>query len=190
MEKREAKQIILVGTNGTGKSTLLSRLVKASNKVGRRVLIVTPDPVEWREVEEIKPTAKLLRRKGGFEGVRKVIFMSMQETLKPIGEYYFDGVLIFDDCRSYFPSHTNMILKDIFIRRRQKMRDTIMVTHGFTDIPPQYFTNTRRYYVFLTLDNVDERKKKIRDFTKVKEVVERVNRIAKTTPHYYEMIDV
>lgn len=189
MAERKTEHIIILGTNGTGKTTLLQELVNKANENGRRALIITPDPVEWRHVEEIQPTAKELR-KGGFTGVRKIVYYGETATLKPIGEFYFDGVLIFDDCRAYFGSQTLPTLKNIFIRRRQYMRDIIIIGHGFTDIPPQYYTYTTMFILFKTVDNMSKRKGTISNYEATKLVVDRVNRKSLTDPHYKEVMKV
>jgi GTPase SAR1 family protein len=186
---RKTHQIIIVGTNGTGKTTLLAELVKNANNTGRRALIITPDPVEWQNVEEIQPDSNLLRQ-NGFTGVRKIVYYSESETLKPISDHYFDGLLIFDDCRAYFGSQTLPTLKNIFIRRRQYMRDIIIVGHGFTDIPPQYYTYTTMFILFKTVDNIIKRKNTISNFDEVKRITEKVKQKAKTNPHYKEIIYV
>jgi GTPase SAR1 family protein len=186
---RKAHHIIITGTNGTGKTTLLRQIVKEAIVQGRRALIITPDPVEWRDVEEIQPDSTLLRR-GGFMGVKKIVYFSESETLSPISDHYFDGLLIFDDCRAYFGANTHPILKKIFIRRRQNMRDIIIVAHGFTDIPPQYYTYTTMFILFKTVDNIQKRKSTIVNYEKIKIIVERVNKKALINEHYKEIINV
>ena len=47
---RQSLFFIIVGTNGTGKTTLLNKLIAES---GRKALIVEPDGFEWRDVKEI-----------------------------------------------------------------------------------------------------------------------------------------
>ena len=184
---RKAHQIIILGTNGTGKTTLVAQLVQEAVKAGKRALIVVADPVDWRQVEEIEPQPSLLR-KGGFSGVRKLVYQSDKDTLSPIKDYYFDGLLIFDDCRAYLRANTPPELKNIFIRRRQFMRDIVIVGHGFTDVPPQFFTYTTMFILFKTVDNIERRKSVVLDYEKVKAVVERVNKAAQKNPHYNEKI--
>ena len=45
--ERAAKLVILLGTNGTGKTTMLRNILQKS---GQRALIVTPDDVEWTDL--------------------------------------------------------------------------------------------------------------------------------------------
>lgn len=84
---RKSHQIVILGTNGTGKSTLVKELVQVANEKGRRALIITPDPVEWQQYAEIEPDINLLKQ-NGFTGTRKIVYFSESETLKPIKEYY------------------------------------------------------------------------------------------------------
>lgn len=186
---RDAKQIIVLGFNGTGKTTLLRELIEKAIKAGRRALIIVPDLNDWRDIEEIEPDPKLLR-KGGFEGVHKILFMGIQETLIPVAEYYFDGLLFFDDCRSYLPANTPMSLKNLFIRRRQKMLDVFLIAHGFTDIPPQYYTNTSDYILFFTNDEIELRRKYIKNYEVIKKIVDQVNKKAQKDYHYKRMVNV
>lgn len=190
MGARAVDQICVLGKNGTGKTTFLRKeVIEPVIKAARRVLIVTPHYNEWEEVEEIEPTARLLR-KNGFKGVRKIVYTTEELTLHPISNYYFDGILILDDCKFYLPNQTSMILQRIFIARRQFMRDVFLVAHGFSQIPPTYFTFNTKYVLFATSDKVEVRKSKISNYEEVAKVKERVDRKAKKNPHYKEMITV
>ncbi|GET30513.1 GTP-binding protein [Prolixibacter sp. SD074] len=56
---RPAKQIILLGFNGTGKTTLTRKFVESEVKRGGKVLVITPDFAEWNDLPETlleKPT--------------------------------------------------------------------------------------------------------------------------------------
>ena len=49
---RQSLFFIIVGTNGTGKTTLLNKLI---NEKGGKSLVIDPDGLEWQQVQEIKP---------------------------------------------------------------------------------------------------------------------------------------
>ena len=70
------------------------------------------------------------------------------------------------------------------------MRDVVIVGHGFTDIPPQYFTYTTKFILFKTTDNMIKRKNTISNFEAAQKVVERVNRKAMSNPHYKEALKI
>ena len=52
MSYRQSLFFIIVGTNGTGKTTLLNQLI---NEKGGKSLVIDPDGMEWSHVEEIQP---------------------------------------------------------------------------------------------------------------------------------------
>ena len=188
--ERETKQTLFIGYNGTGKSTLVRKIMEAyTAKAGSRALIVTPDASEWQDVEE---TALLLPSDFEFTGSRRFIWSFIRKedlaAMERLRKWYFDGMLIFDDCRSYLTANTNDWLKYLYIRRRQKMIDLMLVTHGFTDVPPQAFTNCSDLFLFKTVDNIDRRKNELINFDEILKAQERVNRKAETNKHYYERI--
>lgn len=168
---RAAKQIIILGFNGTGKTTLTRKFVNRALRRKEKVLVITPDFAEWTDIPET-----LLDRPSDFEftGVRRFIWED-SSVLKKINLYYFNGLIVFDDCRAYLSAVTDPELKRLYIRRRQKMIDIIMCGHGFTDVPPQAFTNCSEFILFLTKDNISRRKNVILNYDKVAESQARVN---------------
>lgn len=183
-ETRQPKQIVVVGTNGTGKTTLVKEIVKEQLKLGRRVLVVVPDDCEWNFFPDVNP--RFPERIAWYKGARKIIYFD--GLLDIIREKFRDGMVIFDDCRAYFKSSLDNSLHSLLIRRRQQMIDVIAVAHGFTEVPPKFFTFATHYAIFNTRDNVDRRKDVIGDFEAFKTAVERVKQKALTNPHYYEII--
>lgn len=185
MKRRETKQTIVLGFNGTGKSTLIKSIVKAYlGKPGRKALIITPDYAEWTDVEET-----FLEKPSDFDftGARKYVFEDIS-ILSSINKYLFDCLLVFDDCRSYMEASTDKRLKRLYIRRRHRMIDVVLVGHGFTDVPPKAFTNATDIWLFQTKDNIEERKRALRNFQEMVKAQERVNEKAKTNKHYKELI--
>ena len=181
---RAAKQIIILGFNGTGKTTLTRRFVERAMKRGEKVLVITPDFAEWTDITET-----LLEKPTDFEftGARRFIWEDVS-VLKKINNYFFNGLVVFDDCRAYLSAVTDPELKRMYIRRRQKMVDIIMCGHGFTDVPPQAFTNCSEFILFLTKDNIARRKNVILEYDKVAEAQTRVNLRATKDIHYYEIV--
>lgn len=188
--ERETKQTIVLGYNGTGKSTLVRKIIEAYTKQpGRKALIVTPDFSEWNDVEE---TQLMKPSDFQFEGIRRYIWTFINKddraAMDRLRQWYFDGMLIFDDCRSYLQASTNDWLKYLYIRRRQKMIDLMLVTHGFTDVPPQAFTNCSDLFLFKTVDNIDRRKNELINFDEILSHQARINKKAESNKHYYERI--
>lgn len=179
---RPAESNIILGANGTGKTTLLRSILQSSNQ---RTLIVTPDDIEWTDYEAVtldKPEDFI------FTGIRRHVFdTSKNGTLKKL-EFFKKGILVFDDCRSYFPAKTPPELHQLLIRRRQREVDVFAVGHGFTEVPPVFFTFANGIFLFRTTDNIIRRKDCLKDFDKTAGAQVRVNHKAKSDPHYVEYI--
>ena len=183
---RTSKLIVVLGANGTGKTTFVKQICAATRQ---RVLIITPDDAEYNEIDAygnmLYPMNEL-RTKDDFmfDGVCKHIF-DPQRTMKVLHNFKC-GMIIFDDCRAYFQARTEQALHELMIRRRQREIDMIAVGHGFTEVPPKFFTFATDYVLFRTEDSIDTRKPYIRSFDKVKRMQAHVNRKAKNAPHYHK----
>jgi len=186
-QARTPKLIIVLGTNGTGKTTLAKKLVcNELKKKESHVLIVTPDDMEWGSIPWVHPSFK--HRIRTYVGVRKIIYE--KGLLGNIWENFRSGLLIFDDCRSYFRAKTDDELLTVLIRRRQLMSDIIVIGHGFTQTPPAFFTFATHFALFKTIDNIDRRKDEIQNFEVMKQAQQRINEKAIKDPHYFEIIKV
>ena len=183
--ERVGKTVIMVGTNGTGKTTMLRQILHNS---GQRALIVTPDDVEWQQYPE---TPLLAADDFVFDGIRRHIF-SPRHTLEAI-THFRKGIIVFDDCRSYLGDKTDERIRDLFIRKRQRELDVFAVAHGFTQVPPVFFTFATDYFVFHTLDNIVRRKNCITDdsaFERIKQAQAELKKEFANNPHAYRRIKV
>jgi len=182
---RTPKQIIVLGTNGTGKTTFVKKLVISElKKKNSHILIVVPDDMEWNTVEFVHP--KFPERIERYVGARKIVYFD--GLLDIIRERFRDGLLIFDDCRAYFTASLDRDLHSLLIRRRQMMVDIIAVGHGFSEVPPKMFTFSTHIVLFNTLDNIAGRKNVIRNFEELKDAQTRINEKAIKDPHTFEII--
>lgn len=187
MKPRTPKQIIILGTNGTGKTTLAKKLVLSElKKKDSHVLVIVPDDMEWHTLPWVHP--RFPHRIETYVGARKIIYEP--GILDIIRDRFRNGLLVFDDCRAYFDASLDRDLHSLLIRRRQQMTDIIVVGHGFTEVPPKFFTFATHYALFKTIDNIDRRKPVIQNFEEMKEAQQRVNERARVEPHYYEIIKV
>lgn len=180
MEERAAMLTIILGFNGTGKTTVLRRILESS---GTRALVVTPDDIEWTDCEENELRS---RSDYGFEGIQRHIF-DPDRTLDAL-RYYRKGTLVFDDCRSYFGDSTDPRVRDLLIRRRQREVDVFAVGHGFTQVPPVFFTFASDYILFKTVDNIRRRKDCITNFEWLERCQREVNASAVRDPHFFRHI--
>lgn len=182
---RDARFILIIGTNGTGKSTLSRKLI---NAMPDPALVITPDAAEWRDLPETfleKPSDFSIKA-----NTRHVF--NYTSTMDMVDAYAGEQTILFDDCRAYFDPTTKKELGTVFIRRRQRMIDIIAVGHGFTEVPPRFFTFCTELFLFRTTDNPHKRRDTIRAgmFDNVIEAVERVNKKASIpgNEHYFELI--
>ncbi|NOY50453.1 MAG: ATP-binding protein [Chlorobi bacterium] len=186
MTERTTQLIIVLGYNGTGKTTLIKKMIAESLKNGRRVLIVTPDDIEFLTIPVVHP--KFTHHLRTYTGARRMIYED-KDTLHSIINHFSNGLLIFDDCRAYFTAALDKELHELLIRRRQKMLDIVAVGHGFTEVPPKFFTFASKVILFRTNDNIDRRKDVLKDFQKMAFYQEKINKEAETSPHVYTIID-
>lgn len=181
--QRAAKLTVILGTNGTGKTTLLEQILTSTPD---KSLVITPDDAEWRKYDEVELTTA---DDYLYQGIRRHIFNPNKKTGTLSRLHLFKiGKLVFDDCRSYLKAATDDIIHALLIRRRQRMVDVFAVGHGFNEVPPVFFTFPSEIILFRTVDNIDRRKDCLKDFDKMKQAQLRVNQKAETEPHYYEVI--
>ncbi len=183
--ERVGKTVVIVGRNGTGKTTMLRQILENSNQ---RALIITPDDVEWDDCPE---TRLETRTDYVFDGLARHIF-DPHRTLDAI-RLFRKGIIVFDDCRSYLTDATDDRMRELFIRKRQRELDIFAVAHGFTQVPPVFFTFADEYFVFDTLDNVSRRKNCITDDAVFQRIVQAQSELKKEFPtnrHAYRRITV
>jgi Cdc6-like AAA superfamily ATPase len=186
---RTPKLIIVLGTNGTGKTTFVKKLlINELKKKDSHVLVTVPDDMEWGSLPYVHP--KFPHRIENYVGARKVIYFD--GLIDVVRERFRNGMVIFDDCRAYWNKQNAVEgdLHSLLIRRRQQMIDICAVGHGFTEVPPKFFTFATHYALFKTIDNIVRRKNVINNFEVMKEAQERINQKALTNPHYFEIIPV
>lgn len=192
--ERAAKCTLVLGFNGTGKTTFiqetLEELLQRSRANGRRlkVLIVTPDDTEWRDYPE---NALETPDDYIYEGIQRHIWDSYDGekdySLNRISKFN-SGIIVFDDCKTYFGDILPQEIINLFVRRRQRSLDVFFVGHGFTTIPPRAFTYYSDAILFRTVDNIDRRKNCINNFEYFKRAQAEVNERAKRDPHYHMRI--
>ncbi len=184
-QDRDAKLILIIGYTGTGKTTIVKRLVMNElKKPNGRALVITPDDMEWVFFPLVNP--RFPDRIAKYVKARRMIYDS--NTLNYVTTNVNRQLLIFDDCRSYLGGATEQDLHTLLIRRRQHEIDIIAVAHGFTEIPPKFFTFASDIILFKTIDNIHRRKDVLRDFEAMKAAQLRINAQAITKPHHYEWI--
>jgi energy-coupling factor transporter ATP-binding protein EcfA2 len=179
----------LLGTNGTGKSTVLKKMATASLNRGDRVLVVPANNIDdtWDGIKEIG-----LDQINNFKsGIRKVNVMCYEEFQKiaDAEEGFFNGTLILDDMKNYIQGQQ---LKPDVARmlgdRRHKMIDIIFAVHGFNFVPPLMFSYVSEIFLFKTFGKISNAKECWNDYEGLLKWREYVNKIAAKDPYYFRIL--
>ena len=197
--ERETERIIILGTNGTGKSTISKKLVlNEIKKPDGHAIIVTQHLNEWTNLEDVNRRF-IDKRVGEYAKARRLIFQ--KGDLQYLEQSFRNGLLLFEDCRMYLHSATDEELHSMLIASRQRSVDIVAVGHGFTEVPPKFFTFSTKIILFKTRDNIKMRKPVLLNFEEMQETQLRINQRADDTSkawtasgkiadnkHYYEII--
>lgn len=158
---RGQDRIILVGTNGTGKSTLAQKIVEASTHgEGRRALALLPDDSEpiFRPYNEIARSE--LKYINNVANKFNKIYFDNHKIFTEIERTFKNGVLVMDDAKFYARSRDEEMNK-LYIRARQNNLDVLFICHGLSEIPPSLITYTTKIVLFNTVDEWQRLKSKI-----------------------------
>ena len=145
MNNRQSLFFIIVGTNGTGKTTLLNNLI---NEKGGKSLIIDPDGMEWQHVQEINP-----QKAGELKSGQGKILDPTPEDLECLMDFQ-NGSLVLDDCRFYLRSRMDESIRRILIRRRHNSIDVFAVAHGLSEVPASFYTFATHLICFKTNDSL------------------------------------
>lgn len=189
MAERAQKRVIMCGTNGTGKSTLASKIIDASTfNNGRRALALLPDDSE----PIFQPYNELSRAELKFinqvSNVKNKIYFDKRTIFGEIENTFKHGILALDDARFYTGS-ADEELKKLFIRSRQNNVDILFICHGLSEIPPSLITYATEIILFNTVDSWERLKKKIPNPEYFEQIVNEVRTKANNHKFTLKIID-
>ena len=103
---RQVLFFIIVGTNGTGKTTLTKKLID-----NRKTLVVDPDGLEWSMVPTID-ISEITQLKEGKKA--RIIAPDYKDIVELVN--YTNGNLVLDDCRYYVRSRIEEGVRQLLVR--------------------------------------------------------------------------
>lgn len=184
-EPREVFKMVFVGKPGTGKTTQIRKLVCRALEAKRRVLVVTPHENEWNDLSLVHP--RFTNRIATYVEGRRVVVREL-EQFREVCQLFKHGLLVCDDCRAYIPDAPDPAVRTMLLSCRQDDRDLIAVGHGFTTVPPLFFTYATHFAVFATTDAVSRRKNCVLNYPALEQTVGLVNGEALKDPHAFKII--
>jgi len=171
--ERDPLFIILIGTNGTGKTTRLLEFIDACAGGG---LIIDPEGMEedWTgKFPEIRDEdiGKIINE-------RCLVTDASEDTFSAIQTDFNGRFLVLDDCRYYVKKGGDEMFHKIILRRRQIGIDVFAACHGITEVPSNFWTFATHAIVFKTSDNYKSRKQYMNPdiFFKLEKAMSNVNR--------------
>lgn len=178
VKKRQSVFFILCGTNGTGKTTLLRKLVDTDKKL----LVIDPDGMEWNDLSEID-----IARVGEVLPNKKARVISPSADDLDFLKDFQQGNLVLDDCRYYVKSRIEESIRQTLVRRRQKEIDVYAVAHSMTEVPPTFWVFATHLILFKTKDNPSRLRQNIPMYKEMTEKhIPEIN--SHPSHHYYRVI--
>lgn len=202
---RKADLKILVGTNGTGKSTVLKKYLQVNE---RNIIIPSGrDDIAWRGIPELKWRMVLVPDPLNPGKQMKRVVVDQLNTFTGNRVFHVDGNtllfdaitdqvhgfrnggLVLDDFRNYVFSKGTLSsgTSGVFINRRHKMLDIYMACHGFEDVSRDLVRFDPTLIIFRTsLPPNDASLAKMANGAAFIDTVRRVNSKATANPYYCE----
>ena len=112
-----------------------------------------------------------------------------KETFSKILKHYRNGNLVLDDCRCYVDAAPEPDMMTLLRRKRQYGLDVFAMAHGFTEVPPKFYTFATHYILFSTEDEPTRIKKNIPNYEDFYALKDFVDQKALNDPYYYKIID-
>ena len=196
MSKYKGHCIAIIGTNGTGKSTFMKKIMDEHPK---DVLLLMDDDSEdmFDYLSEIKPeqiplfTGKAVCFAGDTKKEKESTFDYIYKGFGKKGEEFKGGLLAIDDAMTILSTRDEFVMR-IFKKRRQRKLDIIINCHGASEYPISLFRNTTHFVICKTTDSYDQITKRMNkelaeSFIKA---INYVNKKAETNPYFKFVFDL
>jgi Cdc6-like AAA superfamily ATPase len=180
---------MIVGLNGTGKTTIEKELVKHFLSKNHRALIITPYSDEWTEYPKIEDTPEQLK---SFRQAARIVATpeNGDELIMSLYYNYKNGLLVLDDMRIFVDSRVSKYLENIMVDRRHRKVDVIAVAHSFETIPKAFYRYGNIIFLFKTSGKINDRKRELVNPEEFERAQVEVNQAAETNPHFFKIINL
>lgn len=184
--------VLLIGTNGTGKSTKQREVLEAAAKARKKKILVLPsNPAEptFLDVPEISlADVEKFKSPGITSGAVRVNVFNIEEYVQAT-EGLKNTIIISDDFKAYFNKNImHASVRRQLITRRHDNNDFYFAAHAFAQVPGDMYNFCSHIMLFKCYDNPKRHATKLINPNAVLEAVERVNREAAKNPYYFELI--
>lgn len=195
MASYDGRVYLFNGAPRTGKSTLADELMhQLSGPQGRGLIICDNDEEEiWHKYPAVRleTPADFVNQRGFNRFILPTSYDAKERNKKRavffemLYQNYRNGTLLLDDCRKYIDSYSIGSFDNIQRSKRQFEIDIIAICHGFTEVPPVFYTFATDIWLFRTEDNPDRKIKNIPSPEKMKMLKDYVDHRAMTEPFYF-----
>ena len=165
------KSTLIVGTNQTGKSTLIKEIV--SKIKTKDIIYITPYILE--------PTQE-----------KNILFINPKDFFKQDFFNLSESLIIFDDCKAYISTniieHNTKVINDLMIQRRYLKIEIIFSFHSFAQVPTFLYDYITEMYIKKTTDNLVKLKSRLNNYEIIADTQRIVN--SKKDNYFYMKIDL
>lgn len=204
MEMRKAFLYLLIGTNGTGKTTQAKHLLQ----INERNLVLPSNRMDsaWDQYPELKVQVDLEPDPMNPGKQRRVVYCPEMNTFKGTRVLHVtepamlgavtderlgfrNGFLFIDDFRNRMPHKGDLPahVLELLTGRRHRMVDIALAMHSFQDMNLQLMQFQPELFIFrTTLPPNDAVEGKVADWQGLVAAANRVNERARANPFYFE----
>lgn len=177
---RTPESICIVGAQKTGKSTLADEIIQASN---RKTLIIDSEGLEklwWKY-----PIIKLEDLQRFKSGTARIIFDEDDPNFfKILRRTFFGGMLVFDDAAFFLIDRRAEHFRKLLMKNRQTNNDIVLIFHGISEVPPNFWTFISVLFLFNTTDSMERIRESVPNFMQMRERVLEAREKAKKNRFY------
>jgi len=198
MSKFKGFCIALIGTNGTGKSTYMKKIMDGYPKNKNQLLLMDDDSEDMFDyLTEIKQD-----QIGKFKGSavcyvddtkkeKDFVFGQIYEGFGRFNGEFEGGLLLIDDAMAILGVRDPSVMK-LFKKRRQRKLDIILNCHGASEYPISLFKNTTHFVICATTDSTKSIESRMNTETAkiFVKCINHVNKMAEKNPYYKIVFDL